>query len=240
MDRKSSSGSFTSMIFRTIPSCWRTLHSDNETEDDGGFRDFCSSRPSLAQRHRADRFSSLPVTSTCDEIVSRGSDEISRAAPHHRKVGVSRVRCPPQPRSGQFLLNDSRRLRLPPHKYLRYSASVQTFSVTPGPGLHGDSLQHARRPHSVDLGRVSSLRHYSLNRAKLSNEFRRAGIGTCLEGKDGRINLSLSVPNTIKVYFWLHNVKYTGRQFDLMTVVSNLKHDKNEVSTYFAQLLAPL
>ena len=239
MDRKSSSGSFTSMIFRTIPSCWRTLHSDNDTEDDGGFRDFCSSRPSLAQRHRADRFSSLPVTSTCDEIVSRGSDEISRAAPHHRKVGVSRVRCPPQPRSGQFLLNDSRRLKLPPHKYLRYSASVQTFSVTPGPGLHGDSLQHARRPHSVDLGRVSSLRHYSLNRAKLSNEFRRAGIGTCLEGKDGRINLSLSVPNTIKVYFWLHNVKYTGRQFDLMTVVSNLKHDKNEVSTYLAQLLAP-
>ena len=239
MDRKSSSGSFTSMIFRTIPSCWRTLHSDNDTEDDGGFRDFCSSRPSLAQRHRADRFSSLPVTSTCDEIVSRGSDEISRAAPHHRKVGVSRVRRPPQPRSGQFLLNDSRRLKLPPHKYLRYSASVQTFSVTPGPGLHGDSLQHARRPHSVDLGRVSSLRHYSLNRAKLSNEFRRAGIGTCLEGKDGRINLSLSVPNTIKVYFWLHNVKYTGRQFDLMTVVSNLKHDKNEVSTYLAQLLAP-
>ena len=204
VDRKSSSESFTSMIFRTIPSCWRTLHSDNDTElteDDGGFRDFCSSRPSLAQRHRADRFSSLPVTSS-DEIVS--SDEISRA-PHHRKVGVSRVRCPPQPRSGQFLLNDSRRLKLPPHKYLRYSASVQTFSVTPGPGLHGDSLQHARRPHSVDLGRVSSLRHYSLHRAKLSDEFRRAGIGTCLEGKDGRINLShsLSVPNPTKAYFWL-------------------------------------
>ena len=236
MDRKSSSESFTSMIFRTIPSCWRTLHSDNDTEDDGGFRDFCSSRPSLAQRHRADRFSSLPVTSS-DEVMS--SDEISRA-PHHRKVGVSRVRCPPQPRSGQFLLSDSRRLKLPPHKYLRYSASVQTFSVTPGPGLHGDSLQHARRPHSVDLGRVSSLRHYSLNRAKLSDEFRRAGIGTCLEGKDGRINLSLSVPNTIKVYFWLHNVKYTYRQFRfLMIVGSNLKHDKNEVSTYLAQLLAP-
>ena len=188
MDRKSSSESFTSMIFRTIPSCWRTLHSDNDTEDDGGFRDFCSSRPSLAQRHRADRFSSLPVTSTVTNAQIVTSDEISRAASHHRKVGVSRVRYPPQPRSGQFLLNDTRRLKLPPHKYLRYSASVQTFSVTPGPGLHSDSLQHVRRPHSVDLGRVSSLRHYSINRARLSDEFRRAGIGTCLEGK--QVNMS--------------------------------------------------
>ena len=39
MDRKSSSLSFTSMIFRTIPSCWRTLHSDNDTEDDSDTND---------------------------------------------------------------------------------------------------------------------------------------------------------------------------------------------------------
>ena len=182
VERKSSSESFTSMIFRTIPSCWRTLHSDNDTEDDGGFRDFCSNRPSLAQRHGADKFSSLPVTSTVT------SDQHFRSAPHHRKDGVVRVRHPPQPRSGQFWLHDTRRLKLQPHKCLRYSASVQTFTQTPGPGLQAsDGLHQVRRPHSVDLGRVSSLRghnrHYSLNRAKLSDEFRRAGIGTCLEGR---------------------------------------------------------
>ena len=199
MDRKSSSESFTSMIFRTIPSCWRTLHSDNDTEDDGGFRDFCSNRPSLAQSH-GDKFSSLPVTSTVtsDEIVSRGS-ELFRSDPHHRKVGVSRARCPPQPRSGQFWLHDTRRLKLHPHKCLRYSASVQTFSQTQGPGLQaGDGLNHVRRPHSVDLGRVSSLRghnrHYSLHRAKLSDEFRRAGIGTCLEGRSQKIPVTNTTP----------------------------------------------
>ena len=119
VDRKSES--FTSMIFRNIPSCWRTRH-DHDAEDDGGFRDFCSSRPSLAQR-----FSSLPVTSTvrsdlpvssdaahhrssdADFRVSphhRNSDADFRVSPHHRKVGVDRRLSGYPPQSGQFWLHD--------------------------------------------------------------------------------------------------------------------------------------
>ena len=199
VDRKSES--FTSMIFRNIPSCWRTRH-DHDAEDDGGFRDFCSSRPSLAQR-----FSSLPVTSTVrsdlpvssDAAHHRNSDADYRLSPHHRKAGVDRRVSGYPPQSGQFWLHDRHtRHRLHPHKYLRYSASVQTFSVTQRPGLPpADGLHSVRRPHSVDLGRVSVLgghnRHYSVNRAKLSDDFRRAGIGACLEGRQQILSESTNI-----------------------------------------------
>ena len=73
-----------------------------------------------------------------------------------------------------------------------WSASVLPFSsvlpsVSAGPRGQ-DSLPCPRRPHSVDLGRVSVLgggrgQQYNFLKMKLSDDFRRAGIGACLEGE---------------------------------------------------------
>ena len=111
-------------------------------------------------------------------VVTRHKDDISTVGVY-RKTGV---------RSRQYWLEqsyyDSNR-SVHHHRYLRHSHSVQTFSVTNnnvgGPGGHLVG-QGPHRPHSVDLGRVS-YKQYSYHKLKLTDEFRRAGIGTCLEGK---------------------------------------------------------
>ena len=66
---------------------------------------------------------------------------------------------------------------------------ISSLLLSASAGPRGeDSLPGLRRPHSVDLGRVSVLgggrgQQYNFLKMKLSDDFRRAGIGACLEGE---------------------------------------------------------
>ena len=85
-ERKSES-SFTSLIFRTIPSCWRTFQTE-VNDDEGGFTDFrTNSRivSSATGRTSSDRYSSLPITTS----VTRDSD----VKGDYDKIQIS-IKCP--------------------------------------------------------------------------------------------------------------------------------------------------
>ena len=104
-------GGFTSLIFRTIPSCWRTHPSplDHDEDSDGGFSEHVRRRTVSSVQPMSDRYSSLPIS------VGNGGRSGGRkhSVIYHPRPLWSNLR---------------------PHhasqRYLRQSHSVQTFRNT--------------------------------------------------------------------------------------------------------------
>ena len=170
--------SFTSLILRTLPTCWRRVRAEEGESDDGGFRDH-HLRTKRAQLAQSDQFSSLqaqPRYFRTDQRLSPLYSSPDRPADRRRiilrKTGG---------RSGRYSVSGRER-------ELRHYNSCHTFSpstpsttsITGGRG-RPQGLVVYRRPHSVDLGGVGRA-GVRQSRAQLSDEFRRVGIGTCLEG----------------------------------------------------------
>ena len=132
------SESFTSLMLRTLPACWRArgrglADTDTAEEDeDGGFREFRDSAAAACPRPRPGlaRFASLPPLPAPAVISVTSVTGLAPSRSLHRKVGglhpLPRLRHNLGP--GQVCLNNNNNVQQNnPHKLLRHSNSVQTF-----------------------------------------------------------------------------------------------------------------
>ena len=130
--------SFTSLMLRTLPACWRARGrglADTDTaeeEEDGGFREFRDSAAAVCPRPRPGlaRFASLPPLPAPAVTSVTSVTGLAPSRSLHRKVGglhpLPRLRHNLGP--GQVCLNNSNNVQQNnPHKLLRHSNSVQTF-----------------------------------------------------------------------------------------------------------------
>ena len=130
--------SFTSLMLRTLPACWRARGrglADTDTaeeEEDGGFREFRDSAAAMCPRPRPGlaRFASLPPLPAPAVTSVTSVTGLAPSRSLHRKVGglhpLPRLRHNLGP--GQVCLNNSNNVQQNnPHKLLRHSNSVQTF-----------------------------------------------------------------------------------------------------------------
>ena len=131
--------SFTSLMLRTLPACWRArgrglADTDTEEEEDGGFRQFRDSAAAVCPRPRPGlaRFASLPPLPAPAVTSVTSVTGLAPSRSLHRKVGglhpLPRLRHNLGP--GQVCLNNSNNNNVQqnnPHKLLRHSNSVQTF-----------------------------------------------------------------------------------------------------------------
>ena len=130
--------SFTSLMLRTLPACWRARGrglADTDTaeeEEDGGFRQFRDSAAAVCPRPRPGlaRFASLPPLPAPAVTSVTSVTGLAPSRSLHRKVGglhpLPRLRHNLGP--GQVCLNNSNNVQQNnPHKLLRHSNSVQTF-----------------------------------------------------------------------------------------------------------------
>ena len=175
------SESFTSLILRTLPSCWRRIRTEEGESDDGGFRDH-HLRTNRVQLAQSDQFSSLqdqPRYFRTDESLHPSYSSPDR--PTDRRIRrIFRT-------GGRYSINPAVRLPVSGReRELRHYNSCHTFTPsttsttsTTADRSHGQVVY--RRPHSVDLGGVGRAR-VRQSQAHLTDEFRRVGIGTCLEG----------------------------------------------------------
>ena len=130
--------SFTSLMLRTLPACWRargrgladTDTAEEEEEEDGGFRQFRDSAAAVCPRPGLARFASLPPLPAPAVTSVTSVTGLAPSRSLHRKVGGLH----PLPRLrhnlglGQVCLNNSNNVQQNnPHKLLRHSNSVQTF-----------------------------------------------------------------------------------------------------------------
>ena len=184
------SESFTSLILRTLPTCWRRIRPEEGETDDGGFREH-RLRTSRLQLTQSDQFSSLqPRYFRPGETLQPSYSSPDRSLTKHRRIfrktGGPGGPGGPGGTGGRYLVNPPVILSVAAReRELRHYNSCHTFtpstlsSSTVGERTRGQVVY--RRPHSVDLGGVGRARvRQSL--AHLSDEFRRVGIGTCLEG----------------------------------------------------------
>ena len=132
------SESFTSLMLRTLPACWRArgrglADTDTAEEDeDGGFREFRDSAAAACPRPRPGlaRFASLPPLPAPAVTSVTSVTGLAPSRSLHRKVGglhpLPRLRHNLGP--GQVCLNNNNNVQQNnPHKLLRHSNSVQTF-----------------------------------------------------------------------------------------------------------------
>ena len=131
--------SFTSLMLRTLPACWRArgrgladTDTAEEEEEDGGFREFRDSAAAVCPRPRPGlaRFASLPPLPAPAVTSVTSVTGLAPSRSLHRKVGglhpLPRLRHNLGP--GQVCLNNSNNVQQNnPHKLLRHSNSVQTF-----------------------------------------------------------------------------------------------------------------
>ena len=131
--------SFTSLMLRTLPACWRArgrgladTDTAQEEEEDGGFREFRDSAAAVCPRPRPGlaRFASLPPLPAPAVTSVTSVTGLAPSRSLHRKVGglhpLPRLRHNLGP--GQVCLNNSNNVQQNnPHKLLRHSNSVQTF-----------------------------------------------------------------------------------------------------------------
>ena len=131
--------SFTSLMLRTLPACWRArgrgladTGTEEEEEEDGGFREFRDSAAAVCPRPRPGlaRFASLPPLPAPAVTSVTSVTGLAPSRSLHRKVGglhpLPRLRHNLGP--GQVCLNNSNNVQQNnPHKLLRHSNSVQTF-----------------------------------------------------------------------------------------------------------------
>ena len=131
--------SFTSLMLRTLPACWRARGrglADTDTaeeEEDGGFREFRDSAAAVCPRPRPGlaRFASLPPLPAPAVTSVTSVTGLAPSRSLHRKVGglhpLPRLRHNLGP--GQVCLNNNNNnvQQNNPHKLLRHSNSVQTF-----------------------------------------------------------------------------------------------------------------
>ena len=188
------SESFTSLILRTLPSCWRRIRTEEGESDDGGFRDHQLRTNNRVQLAQSEQFSSLqaqPRYFRTDESQLRKHESLKpsysspvrptdRSLTKHRRVFRAT--------GGRYSINPGVILSVPGRERdLRHYNSCHTFTPpttfsstsSTAERPHGQIVY--RRPHSVDLGGVGRAR-VRQSQAHLSDEFRRVGIGTCLEG----------------------------------------------------------
>ena len=137
------SESFTSLMLRTLPACWRArgrgladtdTAEEEEEEEDGGFREFRDSAAAACPRPRPGlaRFASLPPLPAPAVTSVTSVTGLAPSRSLHRKVGglhpLPRLRHNLGP--GQVCLNNNNNNNVQqnnPHKLLRHSNSVQTF-----------------------------------------------------------------------------------------------------------------
>ena len=132
------SESFTSLMLRTLPACWRAQGrglADTDTaeaeDEDGGFREFRDSAAAACPRPRPGlaRFASLPPLPAPAVTSVTSVTGLAPSRSLHRKVGglhpLPRLRHNLGP--GQVCLNNNNVQQNNPHKLLRHSNSVQTF-----------------------------------------------------------------------------------------------------------------
>ena len=131
--------SFTSLMLRTLPACWRArgrgladTDTAEEEEEDGGFREFRDSAAAVCPRPRPGlaRFASLPPLPAPAVTSVTSVTGLAPSRSLHRKVGglhpLPRLRHNLGP--GQVCLNNNNNVQQNnPHKLLRHSNSVQTF-----------------------------------------------------------------------------------------------------------------
>ena len=133
--------SFTSLMLRTLPACWRArgrgladtgTEEEEEEEEDGGFREFRDSAAAVCPRPRPGlaRFASLPPLPAPAVTSVTSVTGLAPSRSLHRKVGglhpLPRLRHNLGP--GQVCLNNNNNVQQNnPHKLLRHSNSVQTF-----------------------------------------------------------------------------------------------------------------
>ena len=131
--------SFTSLMLRTLPACWRArgrgladTGTEEEEEEDGGFREFRDSAAAVCPRPRPGlaRFASLPPLPAPAVTSVTSVTGLAPSRSLHRKVGglhpLPRLRHNLGP--GQVCLNNNNNVQQNnPHKLLRHSNSVQTF-----------------------------------------------------------------------------------------------------------------
>ena len=133
--------SFTSLMLRTLPACWRArgrgladTGTEEEEEEDGGFREFRNSAAAVCPRPRPGlaRFASLPPLPAPAVTSVTSVTGLAPSRSLHRKVGglhpLPRLRHNLGP--GQVCLNNNNNNNVQqnnPHKLLRHSNSVQTF-----------------------------------------------------------------------------------------------------------------
>lgn len=131
--------SFTSLMLRTLPACWRArgrgladTGTAEEEEEDGGFREFRDSAAAVCPRPRPGlaRFASLPPLPAPAVTSVTSVTGLAPSRSLHRKVGglhpLPRLRHNLGP--GQVCLNNNNNVQQNnPHKLLRHSNSVQTF-----------------------------------------------------------------------------------------------------------------
>ena len=128
--------SFTSLMLRTLPACWRArgrgLADTDTAEEDGGFREFRDSAAAVCPRPRPGlaRFASLPPLPAPAVTSVTSVTGLAPSRSLHRKVGglhpLPRLRHNLGP--GQVCLNNNNNVQQNnPHKLLRHSNSVQTF-----------------------------------------------------------------------------------------------------------------
>ena len=131
------SESFTSLMLRTLPACWRArgrglADTDTAEEEDGGFREFRDSAACPRPRPGLARFASLPPLPAPAVTSVTSVTGLAPSRSLHRKVGglhpLPRLRHNLGP--GQVCLNNNNNNNAQqnnPHKLLRHSNSVQTF-----------------------------------------------------------------------------------------------------------------
>ena len=175
------SESFTALILRTLPSCWRRIRTEEGESDDGGFSDHRLRTASRLQLAGSVQFSSLQ-----DQIPGYCRTEQSLNPSHSRPDGPTDRSLTKHRRNYRKTGGRSVMLAVPGReREFRHYNSCHTFtassssSFTRAERTQGQVVY--RRPHSVDLGGVGRAR-VRQSRAHLTDEFRRVGIGTCLEG----------------------------------------------------------
>ena len=135
------SESFTSLMLRTLPACWRArgrgladTDTAEEEDEDGGFREFRDSAAAAAcprPRPGLARFASLPPLPAPAVTSVTSVTGLAPSRSLHRKVGglhpLPRLRHNLGP--GQVCLNNNNNnvQQNNSHKLLRHSNSVQTF-----------------------------------------------------------------------------------------------------------------
>lgn len=174
------SESFTSLILRSLPSCWRRLRPEDVESDDGGFSDhhLRSKRVKVTEEEEEQLSLDQPLRrgltshSPLRAAFSNPIQDQGRSLAKHRRL----VR-----KTGKYSLNPPVLARefYSEKKLLQHYSSCHTFRPFSS-GSYGQVVY--RRPHSVDLGGVGRAR-LTQSQGYLQQEFRRVGIGTCLEGE---------------------------------------------------------
>ena len=186
------SESFTSLILRTLPSCWR--RPEELESDDGGFSDHHLRTKRVTVTH-LEEFSSLPTSPIQSQSEPRSEHNGVQTKHNSLRTSLSSpIQLQGRPsykhrrilrKSGKYSVNQPvlehpyGREFYSDKKLLQHYSSCHTFRQYSSAGSSGQVVY--RRPHSVDLGGVGRSR-ISQSKGFLQQEFRRVGIGTCLEG----------------------------------------------------------